>query len=130
VASLSAQTISFDKLFGLAKIGTFWLGGGWQVTPAWTKDTAMGTLPSADGWTWTTARRRKRMHEREQAASCTRTRTATPLTDGYYAKARWVVEREWVGGNGERFAFRTDGQHAKHHADQLLNVEDGQAVRT
>jgi hypothetical protein len=56
VASLAAQTISFDKLFGLAKIGTFWLGGGWQVTPAWTKDTAMGTLPSADGWTFTTTR--------------------------------------------------------------------------
>jgi len=53
-SQLSSQTISFDKLFGAAQIGTLWIGGGFQVTPAWTKDTAMGVLPSADGWTWTT----------------------------------------------------------------------------
>lgn len=50
---ITAATISFDTLFGLAQIGTFWIGGGFALASTWTKDTTMGSLPSADGWTWT-----------------------------------------------------------------------------
>jgi len=37
----------------LLLLGHEWLGGGFAVCPTWTKTTAMGSLPSADGWTWT-----------------------------------------------------------------------------
>lgn len=52
---ISTATITFDALFGLAQLGTFWLGGGFQVTPAWTATAGMTVLPSADtpAWTWT-----------------------------------------------------------------------------
>ena len=48
---VSSATITFDTNF--KDLGTAWLGGGFPVAPTWTKDTAMGSLPSADGWTWT-----------------------------------------------------------------------------
>lgn len=49
---IAAANISFDALFGHAHIGTAWVGGGFALAPSWTKDTAMGSLPSADGWTY------------------------------------------------------------------------------
>lgn len=54
VNSLSAQTIAFDTLFGLSKIGTFWIGGGWQVAPAWSGSSisSFTGLPSTLGWTY------------------------------------------------------------------------------
>ncbi len=47
---VTGATISFDVNF--KDLGTAWIGGGFPVAPTWTKDTAMGSLPSADGWTW------------------------------------------------------------------------------
>jgi hypothetical protein len=49
--SLSAQTITFDPL--MKQLGTAWLGGGFNVCPAWTQKLDMSVLPSAAGWTWT-----------------------------------------------------------------------------
>ncbi len=48
---VTSQTITFDVNF--KDLGTAWIGGGFPVAPTWTKDTAMGSLPSADGWTYT-----------------------------------------------------------------------------
>ncbi len=48
---ISSATITFSTEF--RDLGTAWIGGGFPVAPTWTKDTAMGSLPSADGWTYT-----------------------------------------------------------------------------
>ncbi len=48
---ISSATITFSTEF--RDLGTAWIGGGFPIAPTWTKDTAMGSLPSADGWTWT-----------------------------------------------------------------------------
>ena len=48
---VASATITFDTNF--KDLGTAWLGGGFPIAPTWTKDTAMGSLPSADGWTYT-----------------------------------------------------------------------------
>lgn len=53
--AVTAATIDFDALFGLAQIGTMWIGGGFAVAPTWTADLDMSVLPSAatPAWTWT-----------------------------------------------------------------------------
>lgn len=53
-AELTAQSYEFDEVFVQAQLGTFWLGGGWQVMPAWTQKLDMSALPSTAGWTFTT----------------------------------------------------------------------------
>ena len=52
-ASLTGQTFTMDENFD--KLGHAWLGGGFQVWPAWTQKLDMSVLPSAAGpaWTWT-----------------------------------------------------------------------------
>ncbi len=47
---VTGATITFSTEF--RDLGTAWIGGGFPIAPTWTKDTAMGSLPSADGWTW------------------------------------------------------------------------------
>lgn len=47
---VSSATITFSPEF--RDLGTAWIGGGFPIAPTWTKDTAMSSLPSADGWTY------------------------------------------------------------------------------
>lgn len=47
---VSSTTITFSPEF--RDLGTAWIGGGFPIAPTWTKNTAMGSLPSADGWTY------------------------------------------------------------------------------
>lgn len=49
---VSSATITFDTLFGLAQIGTFWIGGGFALAPTWTDSQPMSVLPSANGWSF------------------------------------------------------------------------------
>lgn len=55
-AETTLKSYELDELFAQAQIGTFWLGGGWNLASAfaWTQKLDMSTLPSANGWTFTT----------------------------------------------------------------------------
>ena len=44
-------TLTFDYA-AFRELGTAWLLGGFPVAPTWTKETLMGSLPAADGWTY------------------------------------------------------------------------------
>lgn len=50
VASSTAQTYTMDA--NMRQLGTARLGDGFGLTPSWTQDMQMGSLPSAQGWTW------------------------------------------------------------------------------
>lgn len=52
---ITAASIGFDTLFGLAQIGTFWLGGGFPIAPTWSGSSisSFSGLPSTLGWTFT-----------------------------------------------------------------------------
>jgi len=53
---VTSASIAFDTLFGLAQIGTFWLGGGFALAPTYSGSSiginGFSGLPSTLGWTW------------------------------------------------------------------------------
>lgn len=124
--NFSAQTINFDKLFSAAQIGTFWLGGGFQVAPAWTKDTAMGLLPSADGWTWTTTTAAVEANCMSVAGNKLYQNKGgyAAGADGYYLKNALALSN----ANGWAMAIKkraTTNTNTKDIGSDTLRVQDG-----
>lgn len=84
---ITGVSINFDGNFSRCRLGTMWLGGGFAVTPAWTKDTTMSTLPSADGWTWSGVATEANAMSVSGGKLYQNRQGYTALQDGYYSKA-------------------------------------------
>jgi hypothetical protein len=86
-SAVTGATFTFDGNFAWCRLGTMWLGGGFAVTPAWTKDTTMATLPSADGWTWSGVATEANAMSVSGGKLYQNRQGYTALQDGYYSKA-------------------------------------------
>lgn len=51
---IASASIAFDTLFGLAQLGTAWIGGGFALAPTWSGSSisTFSGLPSTLGWTY------------------------------------------------------------------------------
>lgn len=52
VLNTSTAGLSINMSPFLKQVGTRWIGGGFPVSPAWSQDMNMTSLPSAQGWSW------------------------------------------------------------------------------
>lgn len=126
-AELTLASYDLDELFAQAQIGTFILGGGWNLASAfaWTQKLDMTVLPSAAGWAFTTTTATVEGNEFAVAnGKLNMIRAGMGATDGWYRKAALALSNAngWVVGLKGRTTY---SDNTVNQSPCALTVYDG-----